>query len=67
MDDGPRDGSTEMIRGLRLSRNFGHEATLEAGLRDARDAAWEEGTDVVYAVRRNRKEGRILRLAFSGF
>ena len=98
VDDGSRDGSTRMIeelaqkdphvRGLRLSRNFGHEAAIEAGMRDARGdavavmdadlqdspdalgkliAAWEEGADVAYAVRRNRKEGRLLRLAFSGF
>lgn len=98
VDDGSRDGSTRMIeelsekdprvRGLRLSRNFGHEAAIEAGIRDARGdavavmdadlqdspdalgkliAAWEEGADVAYAVRRNRKEGRLLRLAFSGF
>jgi len=98
VDDGSRDGSTEMIRelaeidpcvrGLRLSRNFGHEAAIEAGLRDARGdavvvmdadlqdapdslprlvAAWEEGADVAYAVRKNRKEGVILRAAFSLF
>jgi dolichol-phosphate mannosyltransferase len=98
VDDGSRDGSTEIIRslaardprvrGLTLSRNFGHEAAIEAGMRDARgdavavmdadlqdspDAlgklilAWEQGADVAYAVRRDRKEGRMLRLAFSGF
>lgn len=98
VDDGSRDGSTQMIRdlsardprvrGLILSRNFGHEAAIEAGMRDARGdavavmdadlqdtpealgkliAAWEEGADVAYAVRRNRKEGRLLRMAFSGF
>jgi len=98
VDDGSRDGSTEMIRelaaidpcvrGLRLSRNFGHEAAIEAGLRDARGdavvvmdadlqddpgalprlvAAWEEGADVAYAVRTNRKEGVVLRAAFSLF
>jgi polyisoprenyl-phosphate glycosyltransferase len=98
VDDGSRDGSTEMIRelalrdahvrGLSLSRNFGHEAAIEAGMRDARgdavavmdadlqdspDAlvklihAWEGGADVAYAVRTDRKEGRILRLAFRAF
>ncbi len=76
------------VRGLTLSRNFGHEAAIEAGMRDARGdavavmdadlqdspdalgkliAAWEEGADVAYAVRRDRKEGRLLRMAFSGF
>lgn len=98
VDDGSRDGSTQLIRGLskadphvrgvRLSRNFGHEAAIEAGMREARGdavavmdadlqdspdalgkliAAWEEGADVAYAVRRDRKEGAILRLAFRSF
>lgn len=98
VDDGSRDRSTELIRelcardprvvGVRLSRNFGHEAAIEAGLRecrgdaaivmdadlqDAPDAlprlvtAWEQGADVAYAVRENRKEGLVLRSAFSGF
>lgn len=98
VDDGSRDGSTGMIqelaardpsvRGVRLSRNFGHEAAIEAGLREASgdavvimDAdlqdsptalldmvrAWEDGADVAYAVRTKRKEGALLRSAFSGF
>lgn len=98
VDDGSRDGSTQIIqelsardprvRGVRLSRNFGHEAAIEAGIRDARGdaaiimdadlqdapdalprmvAAWEEGADVAYAVRTNRKEGFLLRAAFAGF
>lgn len=98
VDDGSRDGSREIIvemsardprvRGLILSRNFGHEAAIEAGVRDARgdavivmdadlqDApealpmlihAWEEGADVAYAVRRDRKEGVVLRFAFRSF
>lgn len=98
VDDGSRDGSTDLIQGfalqdprvhgLRLSRNFGHEAAIEAGVREARgdavavmdadlqdspDAlmqlvrAWEEGADVAYAVRRNRKEGPLMRFAFHTF
>jgi len=49
VDDGSRDGSRAMIedlaasdshvRGVRLSRNFGHEAAIEAGIRDARGDA----------------------------
>ncbi len=98
VNDGSHDGSREMIQdiaradehvvGLRLSRNFGHEAAIEAGLRAARgdavavmdadmqdspDAlvqlirAWEDGADVAYAVRKDRKESAALRLAFHGF
>jgi len=98
IDDGSRDQTAPIMRQLAardprvraviLSRNFGHEAAIEAGLRAARgdavivmDAdlqdgpeiiprligAWREGADVVYAVRKGRKEGRLLRAAFSGF
>jgi len=98
VDDGSRDQTAPIMRQLAardprvraviLSRNFGHEAAIEAGLRAARgdavivmDAdlqdgpeiiprligAWREGADVVYAVRKGRKEGRLLRAAFSGF
>ena len=98
VDDGSRDQTAPIMRQLAahdprvraviLSRNFGHEAAIEAGLRAARgdavivmDAdlqdgpetiphligAWREGADAVYAVRKGRKEGRLLRAAFSGF
>ena len=98
VDDGSRDQTAPIMRQLAardprvraviLSRNFGHEAAIEAALRAARgdavivmDAdlqdgpeiiprligAWREGADVVYAVRKGRKEGRLLRAAFSGF
>ena len=98
VDDGSRDQTASIMRQLSardprvraviLSRNFGHEAAIEAGLRAARgdavivmDAdlqdgpeiiprligAWREGADVVYAVRKGRKEGHLLRAAFSGF
>jgi len=64
---------------IHLSRNFGHQAAVTAGLEYARgdvtcvmDAdlqdppevlpellqAWEKGSDVVYGVRRNRKESQ---------
>ncbi len=98
VDDGSRDRTAAIMRELTerdsrvravlLSRNFGHEAAIEAGMRAARgdaiivmDAdlqdgpeilprlieAWREGAEVVYAVRKGRKEGRLLRTAFSGF
>jgi polyisoprenyl-phosphate glycosyltransferase len=98
VDDGSWDASPAMIRdlvvsdmrvvGMRLSRNFGHEAAIEAGIRAARGDAvivmdadlqdspdalprlvdeWEGGADVAYAVRRDRKEGPLQRLAFSVF
>ena len=98
IDDGSRDRTAAIMRSLAaadprvraviLSRNFGHEAAIEAGLNAARgdavivmDAdlqdgpeilprligAWREGGQVVYAVRKGRKEGRALRAAFSGF
>ncbi len=48
VDDGSHDGSAALIaaqaqrdrrfRGLQLSRNFGHQAALSAGLAEARDA-----------------------------
>lgn len=64
VDDGSRDGSTELIRelatsdpnvvGVRLSRNFGHEAAIEAGLHEARgdavivmDADLQDSPDVL--------------------
>lgn len=98
VDDGSSDGSVGVaaeiartdtrVKVVVLSRNFGHEAAIEAGLNHARGdavivmdadlqdgpdvvprliAAWHEGADVVYAVRTQRKEGRMLRAAFSTF
>lgn len=86
VDDGSTDASADLIlklrsedpsiKLLRLSRNFGHQAALSAGLdhasgdcvvlmdSDLQDppellpelvARWEEGYEVVYAVRRRRK------------
>jgi len=90
VDDGSSDRSAEMIDemhsedphfcAIHLSRNFGHQAAVTAGLEyatgdvtcvmdaDLQDppevlpallAEWEKGSDVVYGVRRNRKESRI--------
>jgi dolichol-phosphate mannosyltransferase len=87
VDDGSHDRTAEMIRAeidrgapavlVRLSRNFGHQAAVSAGLdhatadlvavidADLQDppeivhdmaARWREGYDVVYGVRRRRKE-----------
>jgi glycosyltransferase involved in cell wall biosynthesis len=85
VDDGSTDGSAEWLRDLyredarvsflRLSRNFGKEAAMSAGLDHAQGAAvvlidadlqdppellpqliaeWEQGFDVVYALRESR-------------
>jgi polyisoprenyl-phosphate glycosyltransferase len=99
VNDGSTDGSWDTLRGLaaadhrlrllRLSRNFGHQIALTAGLAAARgDAAvlidgdlqdppevipelvarWEEGYDVVYAVRERRDgESRPRLWAISAF
>lgn len=87
VDDGSRDRSVQIVfdlqrqdpavRLVRLTRNFGKEAALAAGMDTARGAAvivmdadlqdppevlpdliqqWERGFEVVYAVRRKRKE-----------
>jgi glycosyltransferase involved in cell wall biosynthesis len=98
VNDGSTDGSTELlnlmadaeprITVLHLSRNFGHQAAVHAGLchatadavvlmdSDAQDdpqalaemiQLWQEGQDVVYAVRFARKENLLKRMAFSTF
>jgi polyisoprenyl-phosphate glycosyltransferase len=85
VDDGSKDGTPQLLREIAdrdhrvrlitLSRNFGHQAALTAGLDHARgdvvvmiDAdlqdppeliprlldEWRQGSDVVYAVRRQR-------------
>lgn len=85
VDDGSTDGTPALledlaaadprVRVLTLSRNFGHQAAITAGLDHARGDAtvmidgdlqdppelipemierWREGSDVVYAVRRER-------------
>ena len=98
VDDGSADnsprlmeeicGEDERFACLRLSRNFGHQVALTAGLvhiqgdaiaildADLQDPPavvremieqWREGADVVYGVRKNRKESWPLRVAFASF
>ncbi|MBK9096247.1 MAG: glycosyltransferase family 2 protein [Anaerolineae bacterium] len=98
VDDGSRDGSGDLlaaiqqndaqVRVLHLSRNFGHQAAISAGLdhaggdavivldADLQDppevlpallAQWRLGFDVVYAVRRERKENLFKRSAYDIF
>jgi glycosyltransferase involved in cell wall biosynthesis len=98
VDDGSVDGTPALIekacrerpwcRGLLLSRNFGHQAAVTAGMQHARGEAvaildgdlqdppeiigefyakLQEGYDVVYAVRRDRKENVFKRAAYAAF
>lgn len=98
VDDGSRDGTWELLSAtcaadsrfaaIRLSRNFGHQTAVSAGLRYVRGDAiavidadlqdpphviaemlerWNEGFDVIYGVRRNRKEHLVLRFAYASF
>lgn len=95
VDDGSSDDSyakllqlhqeNPEIKLIRLSRNFGHQPALTAGIEkavgkavilmdgDLQDspqaivqfiAKWQQGYDVVYAVREKRKEFWLKRLAF---
>lgn len=100
VDDGSRDDSAAKLEAIqaaeaglctlvRLSRNFGHQAALSAGLAEAVGAdavitmdadlqdppevipelvkSWENGAEVVLAVRRSREEHGIRRLGFDAF
>jgi polyisoprenyl-phosphate glycosyltransferase len=98
VNDGSTEGSGELldklnerdarVKVVHLSRNFGHQAALQAGLDAAAGAAvvlmdadlqdrpemveafvarWREGYEVVYAVRRQRKEGIAKRAAYALF
>jgi dolichol-phosphate mannosyltransferase len=98
VDDGSRDRSFDLMREfsaqdkrfrmIRLSRNFGHQVAISAGLDHARGDAvvfmdgdlqdppeliptmirhWKAGHQVVYTVKRSRKENALKRLAFRGF
>lgn len=98
VDDGSSDGSYAAMAAIaaadprfkvvRLSRNFGHQGAISAGiahatgdvvavmdgdLQDPPEALprflekWREGYEVVYAVRRKRKEGLVKRAFYSVF
>jgi len=98
VDDGSRDASARIIRAynqnddrvklVKLSRNFGHQLALTAGLSVATGRAvismdsdlqdspyaiplfieqWKRGYDVVYAIRRTRKESLIKQFAYKLF
>jgi polyisoprenyl-phosphate glycosyltransferase len=98
VDDGSRDRTATILNTLcqsepnvacvHLSRNFGHQAAVSAGIDHGRGqvvivmdgdlqdppeilplflAKWREGYEVVYAVRKNRKEGIFKRTAYSAF
>lgn len=99
IDDGSKDTTAELMRRIAeaddrfhsvlLSRNFGHQLALSAGLSvvNASDAIlivdgdlqdppelladfyqkYEEGYDVVYAVRKKRKEHIFKRMAYKYF
>lgn len=98
IDDGSKDRSFEImkelhtrdprIKSVRLSRNFGHQIAISAGLDlaggtavilmdgDLQDppellpemiARWKEGNQVVYTVKKSRKENKLKRFAFKSF
>jgi len=98
VDDGSTDDTRQRIAALHekdarwkilaLSRNFGHQTAVSAGIHyaqgdavivmdgDLQDppelipqliATWEKGSEVVYAVRRTRKESWWLRTAYKTF
>ncbi|MFN8321159.1 MAG: glycosyltransferase family 2 protein [Chitinophagales bacterium] len=96
VDDGSKDNTAQLMQlqalndhryqSVFLSRNFGHQLALSAGLSVARGTEavmcidgdlqdppelldkfyelYKEGYDVVYAVRKNRKEGWLLKQMF---
>jgi dolichol-phosphate mannosyltransferase len=98
VNDGSRDDTARMldelalsdphVRAVHLSRNFGHQAAVTAGLEMARGdvvaimdcdlqdppevlpdflSKWREGFQVVYAIRKKRKEWFGKRLAYWTF
>ena len=99
IDDGSRDRSAELVRAqasrdgrfelVELSRNFGFQAALAAGLTHAAQAdaaitmdadlqdppevipelvkTWQQGAEIVRAVRRSRQETGVRRVGFDLF
>jgi polyisoprenyl-phosphate glycosyltransferase len=98
IDDGSSDKTPEILEGIHredqrfkvigLSRNFGHQAAVAAGLAYAGGGAvavmdadlqdppeiltqclklWQDGYEVVFAVRQTRQEGLLLRAAYRVF
>ena len=98
VNDGSSDGSSEKldelaadnncVRIVHLSRNFGHQPAVQAGVSHASGDVivlmdsdmqddpsaiqkflqkWEEGFEVVYAIRTKRKENAIKRMLFYSF
>ncbi len=98
VDDGSTDNSFEVLLAIhqadprskivRLSRNFGHQAAISAGIDcavgdavilmdgDLQDppeilpefiAMWRQGYDVVYGIRKKRKENFFKRAAYAAF
>jgi len=98
VDDGSSDQSFQLMREIhqqdprfkiiRLSRNFGHQVAISAGMDSATGDAlllmdgdlqdppelipemiklWKEGSQVVYTVKKSRKENPIKRVAFKAF
>jgi len=98
IDDGSTDGTFNILKkihqrdnrwkGIRLSRNYGHQVAISAGLSEATGDAviildsdlqdppevistfldhWKSGYDVVYAIRKNRKENIFKRYCYKLF
>jgi polyisoprenyl-phosphate glycosyltransferase len=98
VDDGSSDATPRILRSLhdsdphvrviRFSRNFGHQAALQAGMDESRGdalifmdadlqdppelipdfvAQWRAGYDVVYAIRKKRKENFWKRASYKIF
>lgn len=98
INDGSIDGSKEILdrfamedrrfNSIHLSRNFGHQEALSAGLAFANGSCvavldadlqdppetigtflekWASGVDIVYGIRKNRKEGILKKVSYALF